>query len=115
MEKTLTIDGKMIKFKCTGGTLMRYRNQFNSEFLADLTALNRVQSDPTKISFAVIENMIWSFAKTADPAVPDPQTWYDSFDEIDIYEVWTELSDLVSQSVRSLTKNAGRAANQAAN
>ncbi len=115
MEKTLTIDGRTVRFKCSGGTLMRYRNQFNSEFLADLSALNNVQNDATKINFAVIENMIWAFAKTADPAVPDPQTWYDSFDEIDIYAVWMELSELVSQSVKSLTKNAERAANQAAN
>lgn len=114
MEKTLTIDGRTVKFKCSGGTLMRYRNQFNSEFLADLSALKKVQNDAAKINFAVIENMIWTFAKTADTTVPDPQTWYDSFDEINIYEVWTELSDLVSQSVRSLTKNAERAANQAA-
>lgn len=113
MEKTLTIDGRTVKFKCSGGTLMRYRNQFNSEFLADLTALNRAQSDPTKISFAVIENMIWAFAKTADPTICDPQTWYDGFDDIDIYEVWGELSELVSQSIKSLTKNAEKAANQA--
>lgn len=115
MEKTLTIDGKLIKFKCTGGTLMRYRNQFNSEFLADFSALGAAQNDPEKFNLASIENMIWAFAKTADPAIPDPQTWYDSFDEIDIFEVWGELSELVSKATKTLTKNAERAANQAAN
>lgn len=105
MEKTLTIDGKKIRFKHTGGTLMRYRNQFNSEFFADLSALGAAQSDATKVNFAVIENMIWAFAKTADNSVPDPQTWYDSFEEIDILEVWSELSELTAKALKTLQKN----------
>ena len=105
MEKTLTIDGKQIRFKHTGGTLMRYRNQFNSEFFADLSALGTAQSDPTKVNFAVIENMIWTFAKTADDSVPDPQTWYDSFEDIDILEVWSELSELTAKALKTLQKN----------
>ena len=105
MEKTLTIDGKKIRFKHTGGTLMRYRNQFNSEFFADLSALGAAQSDATKVNFAVIENMIWAFAKTADNSVPDPQTWYDSFEEIDILEVWGELAELTAKALKTLQKN----------
>ena len=54
MEKTLTIDGRAINFKCTGGTLMRYRNQFGSEFFADLASLNTAKKDPSKINFSVI-------------------------------------------------------------
>lgn len=115
MEKTLTIDGKLIKFKCTGGTLMRYRNQFNSEFLADFSTLGAAQNDPAKLNFASIENMIWAFAKTADPTIPDPQTWYDGFDEVDTLAVWGELSELVSKVLKTLTKNAEKAANQAGN
>lgn len=106
MEKTLIIDGKQIRFKHTGGTLMRYRNQFNSEFFADLSALGAAQSDATKVNFAVIENMIWAFAKTADNSVPDPQTWYDSFEEIDILEVWGELAELTAKALKTLQKNA---------
>lgn len=105
MEKTLTVDGKQIRFKHTGGTLMRYRNQFNSEFFADLSALGAAQSDATKVNFAVIENMIWVFAKTADDSVPDPQAWYDSFEEIDILEVWSELSELTAKALKTLQKN----------
>lgn len=105
MEKTLTIDGKQIRFKHTGGTLMRYRNQFNSEFFADLAVLNNAQNDPTKINFAVVENMIWAFAKTANERIPDPQTWYDSFEEIDILEVWSELSELTAKALKTLQKN----------
>ncbi len=106
MEKTLTIDGRQIKFQHTGGTLMRYRNQFNSEFFADMAALNEAQNDPKKVNFGVIENMIWAFAKTANERIPDPQTWYDSFEEIDILEVWSELSELTAKALKTLQKNA---------
>ena len=77
--------------------------------------MGAAKNDPAKLNFASIENMIWAFAKTADPAIPDLQTWYDGFNEIDIFEVWGELSELVSKATKTLTKNAERAANQAAN
>ena len=57
------------------------------------------------MNFAVIENMIWAFAKTADDSVPDPQTWYDSFEDIDILEVWSELSELTAKALKTLQKN----------
>ena len=49
--------------------------------------------------------MIWAFAKTADDSVPDPQTWYDSFEDIDILEVWSELSELTAKALKTLQKN----------
>ena len=33
MEKTLTIDGKQIRFKSTAATLIRYKTQFGRDFL----------------------------------------------------------------------------------
>jgi len=110
MEKTLTIDGKNVNFRCTGGTLRRYRNQFNSEFLADLAALRGAADGAGSVNFAVIENMIWVLAKTADPTLPDPLAWYDSFDEFNTTAVWSDLTALVEQACKSLVKNAGGAA-----
>ncbi len=106
MIKTLTIDGKNITFKSTGGTMMRYRNQFNSEFLTDLTALAKAKTDVSFFSSKSIEQIIWVLAKTADASIPDPQTWYDSFDEFPIYEVWGNLQDMVTASFETLRKNA---------
>ena len=33
MEKILEIGGKQIKMKSTAGTMMRYRNNFNRDFI----------------------------------------------------------------------------------
>lgn len=107
MIKTLTIDGKEVTFKSTGGTMMRYRNQFNSEFLTDLSALSKVtKEDFSLFTCKSIEQIIWVLAKTANSSVPDPQTWYDSFDEFPIYEVWGQLQDMLTASFKTMRKNA---------
>lgn len=106
MIKTLIIDGKEVTFKSTGGTMMRYRNQFNSEFLADLAALKSVTTDNFSLfTSRSIEQIIWVLAKTSDSSIPDPQTWYDSFEEFPIYEVWGQLQDMVTGSFKTLRKN----------
>lgn len=107
MIKTLTIDGKEVTFKSTGGTMMRYRNQFNSEFLADLTALKSVTAENfSSFTSKSIEQIIWVLAKTADSSIPDPQTWYDSFEEFPIYSIWGQLQDMITASFKTLRKNA---------
>lgn len=106
MEKTLTIDGRQIRFKHTGGTLMRYRNQFNSDFFKDFTEFASTSAaNYSGFSYACIERIIWAMAKTADPEIPDPQTWYDSFDSFDLIDVWTQLGDLVGEAMEPLVKS----------
>lgn len=105
MEKTLTIDGKQIRFKSSGGVMMRYRNQFNADFLAEVRALSEEQ-----FSFAAVERIVWVLAKTADSFIPDPQTWLDGFDSIDLLSVWRELSPLITASLNTKVKNAETAA-----
>ena len=115
MEKTLTIEGRQITFKCTGGTLRRYRDQFNAEFLTDLAGFTAAKKNIGTFSLASIENIIWTLAKTADNTIPDPQTWFDSFEEFDTFTVWKELADIVSHSLKPIVKqlkNAEAAASQ---
>ena len=106
MEKTLTIDGRQIKFKSSGGNVMRYRNQFNADFLADLSILQASQKNPVMFSSAALERIIWTLAKTADDSIPDPQTWYDSFEMFPFKNVFGDLAELITQSCESYVKNA---------
>lgn len=105
MEKTLTIEGRQISFRSSGGNMMRYRNQFNADFLADLSALEAAKKNPAVFSYAAIERIIWTLAKTADEAIPDPQTWYDSFDSFPFRRVFGELSELIDNSTKTILKN----------
>lgn len=113
MEKTLKIDGKDVRFKCTAGTLIRYRNQFNREFMADITKLKDIENgDISGLSLAPFYDIIWIMAKTADDTIPDMLTWYDSFDEFPILDVFPELQELLIAALK--TKNSQAAVHPAA-
>lgn len=125
MEKTLKIDGRDITFKCTGGTLYRYKNQFGSEFLSDASSLMDFENsktkkkvkqpdgkitfqdeyDFTKLNLELVYNLAWTMAKTANPSIPDPQAFLDSFDSFPIVEIVQPLMELLQKSVEINTKN----------
>lgn len=107
MIKTIEIGGKQVTFKTTGGTIMRYRNQFNSEFLADLILVQEAKNgNMSGFSYKAIEQVIWALAKTADNTIPDPQAWYDSFEEFPLFDVFAQLQDMITSSFKTLRKNA---------
>jgi len=118
LEKTLTIDGKQVKFKSTGGTARRYRNQFGADLFADimkLQSLTKLQAQGLStddidaetlnaIDFSVFENIAWTLAKTADPEIPDPDTWFDSFDVFPVMDIYPELQELIQESLQTKKK-----------
>lgn len=108
MEKTIMIDGKPVKFKSTAGTMIRYRNQFNREFLLDLEKLRNVKKDLSVITLSPFYDIVWVLAKTADDSIGDPLTWYDSFDNFPITDVFTQLQDIIIATIK--TKNSAAAA-----
>ena len=113
MEKTIQIDGKNINFKCTAGTLRRYRNQFGREFFADLAKFTELENGNfDNFTFAPLEDIIWVMAKTADDTIPEPDVWYDGFDDFPLVDVFTSLEDLLLQTLKR--KNSSAAVHPAA-
>ena len=118
VEKTLTIDGKKVTFKSTAGTLRRYRNQFGRDFFADIVKMmplmqlyeNGIDTNELdysilkQLDFSVFENIMWALAKTADKSIPDPDEWFDSFDEFPIMEILPEIQDLITSSIQTVKK-----------
>jgi hypothetical protein len=102
------IDGKPVKFKSTAGTMIRYRNQFNREFFPDLVKLRNVEKDLSVITLSPFYDIVWVLAKTADDSIGDPLTWYDSFDNFPIIDVFTQLKDIIMATIK--TKNSAAAA-----
>lgn len=112
MEKTIEIDGQNVRFKSTGATVLRYKNQFGSDFFADLIdmlpaaalAEKKGESelgleDIQNIDFELLFNIVWVLAKTADKDIPEPIVWLDSFDVFPIIDVFTEVQDLLLSSI----------------
>lgn len=109
MEKTLQIDGKQVHFKCTAGTMLRYRNQFNREFMSDISKLSTVsKTNPEGLTLSPFYDIVWVLAKTADSSIPDQIAWYDSFDSFPIIDVFLQLEGLVMACLK--TKNSSAAA-----
>ncbi|MEY6553608.1 hypothetical protein AB8Q00_24605 [Bacillus cereus] len=120
MEKTLVIDGKQVRLKSTAATVKRYKAQFRRDLFADMMALGAIGTftpqdgsqpsidlsnvDLKKIDFEVIYDLVWLYAKTADPNLPDPITWLDGFEEFPIYEIIPEINDMI-QSTMGAKKN----------
>ncbi|MCM3444382.1 hypothetical protein [Metabacillus halosaccharovorans] len=113
MEKTLTIDGKEVRFKSTAATPLRFKSQFRKDFFAEISKLNKLKNvkfqgedgEPDYDAFALIDfelfyNIIWSLAKTGNPQIPEPITWLDTFEEFPIGEIMPELQDLIAHSIQ---------------
>lgn len=110
MEKTLTIDGKQVRFKSTAATPLRYKAQFGKDFFKEiykLDALNNVENTADvfeTVDFDFFYNLIWVLAKTANPSIPEPLTWLDEFEEFPLMEIIPELQDLLISTIQSKKK-----------
>ncbi len=97
MEKVIWIDGKAVPFKATAAFLLRYKNQFGRDALDDI---NRMQSavDTGQVNIEILYDMAWVLAKTADPTIPAPMDWLDTFETFPIYEVFPQINSLIMES-----------------
>lgn len=111
MEKTLTIDGREVRFKSTAATALRYKAQFGRDLFADLLKMSKIADvlsnaeseemsyeELEKIDFELFYNIIWVLAKTADKSIPEPLEWLDTFSEFPINDILPELQDLLTAS-----------------
>lgn len=109
MEKVLNIGGKEIKMKSTAGTMMRYRNNFNRDFIKDLVKLQTKLNDKLEkgqefeaLDLDLFEKIAWCMAKTADNSIPDIEHWLDEFDTFDIMQVLPELMNLLVANMEQI-------------
>lgn len=121
MEKILKIGNKEIKMKSTAGTMMRYRNYFNRDFLKDLISLQEKMKAKTEtglqfeaIDLDMFEKIAWSMAKTADDNIPPIENWLDEFETFDIMQVLPQIAELLIQNMEQVNtpKRANRTSNR---
>lgn len=120
MEKVLTIGDKQIKMKSTAGTMMRYRNNFNRDFIKDLvslqTKLNKKIETGTEFEafdLDLFEKIAWCMAKTADNSIPDIENWLDEFETFDIMQVLPEIMGLLIANMEQINDKKKQAEIQA--
>lgn len=101
MEKILTIDGRQVPFKSTGAFLLRYKAQFKRDAIRDILKLQEVIDDKGNVDnldaldLEVFYNLVWTLAKTADPTIPPPMEWLDTFSAFPLVDILPELTDMI--------------------
>src|SRR6056297_2278462 len=108
MEKILNIDGRNVKFKSSGAFLLKYKMQFNRDAFKDLIRLaEAVDMEKLTIKNAdhfdleVFFNMTWVLAKNANPQLPPPIEWLDTFSEFPLMEIIPEIIELMMLCLQS--------------
>lgn len=110
MERTITIDGKEVKFRATAAVPRLYRVKFRRDIIQDMQTIQKAMKAQEKDGQSILpealtmfENVAYIMAKHADKdAVPDnPDEWLDSFMTFSIYEIFRELIDLWGLNMES--------------
>lgn len=110
MEKILTIDGREVKFKSSASFLLRYKMQFQRDGLKDLLRLqDAIDEDTQEINIEnfdleVFYNMTWVLAKVANPQIPPPLEWLDTFSEFPLMEIIPDIIELMLLCLQSSVK-----------
>lgn len=116
MEKILIIDGRPVKFKSTGAFLLRYKAQFRRDAIKDIYKLKDAieekideetgektpkLKDIESLDLEVFYNLVWTLAKTANPEIPPPLEWLDTFSEFPLFDILPDVMDMMFASMES--------------
>lgn len=114
MEKTIRISNKDVKFKCTGGFLIKFRELTGKDPIKSITSMENILSnlrEKNKKNFSINDfeleqlmvfyEIIWVLAKTADKEIGDLFDWIDSFDEFPLVDIIIELLELIQQAFKT--------------
>jgi hypothetical protein len=114
MEKTITIDGKQVRFKSNGATPLRYKAQFGKDYFKEIMKLAQLEklqgkkkisaADLDALDFEVFYNISWIMAKTAEPTIPEPLEWLEQFDEFPMIDIIPEIQELLLSSFQTTKK-----------
>lgn len=122
MEKTINIDGRPVRLKSTGATVLRYKQQFGQDYFSELLKLVKIAEplgtlesgeldlssmrteDLALFDLEVFYNFVWVLAKTADKSIPEPIEWLEEFESFPIMEILPEIMDLLSASIQTKKK-----------
>ena len=109
MKQNIEIDGKQVPFRASAAIPRIYRMKFHRDIYKDLRSLEKSIGDGDEessnldlFSLEMFENIAYTMAKHADPAIPDDvEEWLDGFNTFSIYQVLPELIKLWGLNVKT--------------
>jgi hypothetical protein len=113
MDKTVTIDGKDIKFRATARTPRLYRVLIGRDMIQDMNKLmkayerkKRNDDDLDIIDLQIFEDVAYAMARHANPDMEEKTAdeWLDTFDMFSIYEVLPHILELWALNTKQTSK-----------
>lgn len=104
-ERTLTLNGKKVKFKASAALPRMYRTMFGRDAFRDMETVekailtarqeNSEESGIPAETVELLEDIAYMMAKHADPEVPDTvEEWLEQFEVLSIYSIIPIIPDL---------------------
>ena len=62
--------------------------------------------DIEKFNLEVMYNILWTLAKNADNSIPEPLEWLDSFEEFPVFDIFSQIEEILSNDLKIDRKNA---------
>lgn len=112
MDKTITIDGKEVKFRATARTPRLYRMIIGRDMIVDMNQLSKAYKKAVDaagkteeeikdaqlsiLDLQIFEDVAYIMAKHATPEMPynNVDDWLDTFDMFSIYEIMPHILEL---------------------
>ena len=69
-----------------------------------MNAIGRTLEATFNFEMVDVLNLLWAFAKNADPTIKSPEIWFGTFDEFPIIDVMREFIPALLESLGSKTK-----------
>lgn len=83
--REIKLGDKTIEIKATPLTLLYYKQEFKSDLIGDLTKMEGIEKDYSKLDVVLILQMLWAMAKTIKGLkFPKFEKWLGEFENIDI-------------------------------
>ena len=105
---------KQMRFKATAALALKYKEQFGSDLFKDLKTVqaswHKDGDQPgyfdRNADISIVYNIVWAMAKSANPDLPPPIEWFDSFEDgLPIWVWFAELSPMMTASFSGTAKN----------
>ena len=108
MEKMIIIDGKEINLKVTAACTRLYKMQYRRDLMRDVYKLKTLDNfikdgevvAPDElianVDFEMFLDLLWTFAKKADPSIPSPLEWEDQFTVIPFRDILPVVMELLT-------------------
>lgn len=107
MEKTIQIDGRPVRFKCTGSTPLRFREKTGDDLMVLFPSFidEAKKGSLSPKAMRSLETLAHIMAKQADPDVSDNLIdWLDEFEMFSIYDAFPQLIELWTASTQTTSE-----------